>query len=123
MANKRIDSDKRALILAALCERMAINSVCRMFKVGKHAVMRVIQETGKACEDWHNRNVRGVAVSMVEIDEQWAYVHTHKERMTKEEKQQHPERGDCWLWAGIDPESKMILSWRTGKRSSAADYQ
>lgn len=120
MANKRIDSSKRALILAALCEGMAINSVCRMFKVGKHAVLRVIQETGEACEDWHNRNFRGLSVARLELDEQWAYVHTHKERMTREERMENPERGDCWLWASIDPESKAIINWRTGKRTSAA---
>jgi IS1 family transposase len=120
MANKRIDSGKRALILAALCEGTALNSICRMFKVGKHAVLRVIDETGEACEDWHNRNFRGLSVKRLELDEQWAYVHTHKERMTKEQKMEHPDRGDCWLWASIDPESKAIINWRTGKRTSRA---
>lgn len=117
MANKRIDSSKQALILAALCEGMAINSVCRMFKVGKHAVLRVIEETGKACEDWHNRHFRNLRVERLELDEQWAYVHTHKERMSKEDRKQNPDRGDCWLWASIDPDSKAIVNWRTGKRT------
>lgn len=120
MANKRINSDKRALILAALCEGMAINSVCRMFKVGKHAVLRVIQETGEACEDWHNRHFRDLSVARLELDEQWAYVHTHKERMTADERRENPERGDCWLWASIDADTKAIINWRTGKRTSAA---
>jgi IS1 family transposase len=120
MANKRIESSKQALILAALCEGMAINSVCRMFKVGKHAVLRVIQETGEACEDWHNRHFRNLSIERLELDEQWAYVHTHKERMTREQRMQNPERGDCWLWASIDPDSKVIVNWRTGKRTSFA---
>lgn len=120
MANQRIDSSKRALILAALCEGIAINSVCRMFKVGKHAVLRVIQETGEACEDWHNTHFRSLSVARLELDEQWAYVHTHKERMSKEERMQNPERGDCWLWASIDADSKAIVNWRTGKRTKAA---
>lgn len=63
MANARLDSSKQALILAALCEGMAINSVCRMFKVGKQAVMRILEETGKACEDWHNRHFRDLRVT------------------------------------------------------------
>lgn len=120
MANKRIDSSKRALILAALAEGMAINSICRMFKTGKHAVLRVIQETGEACEDWHNRHFRNLRVNRLELDEQWAYVHTHKERMTREERMQNPERGDCWLWASIDPDSKAIINWRSGKRTAKA---
>jgi IS1 family transposase len=91
-----------------------------MFKVGKHAVLRVIQETGAACEDWHNRHFRALTVARLELDEQWAYVHTHKERMSREERMQNPERGDCWLWASIDADSKAIINWRTGKRTSAA---
>src|SRR5689334_14665587 len=114
MANKRIPSAKRAAIIAALCEGMAINSVIRLFKVGKPAVMRLIEETGAACEDWHDKHFRGLTIARLECDEQWNYIHTHRERMTKETKKAHPERGDCWLWAAIDPESKAIISWRTG---------
>ena len=72
MANKRIDSDKRALMLATLCEGMAINSVYRTFKVGKRAVLRVIRETREACEDWHNRHFRDLKVARLELDEHWA---------------------------------------------------
>jgi len=120
MANKRLDPSKQALVLAALCEGMAINSVCRLFKVGNHAVLRVIEETGAACEDWHNRHFRELPLTRLELDEQWAYVHTHRERMSREQRAQHPERGDCWLWASLDPNSKAIISWRTGKRTAFA---
>lgn len=120
MPAARLSTDKRALILAALCEGSAINSVCRMFKVGKHAVLRLIEETGLACEDYHNRVFRGLEIARLELDEQWGFVHTHKERMSKAQKQARPDRGDCWLWAGIDPESKAVISWRTGKRTVMA---
>lgn len=120
MANKRIENNKQALILAALCEGIAINSVCRMFKVGKHAVLRLIQETGEACEDWHNRHFRNLSIERLELDEQWSYVHTHKERMSREQKMKNPDRGDCWLWASIDADSKAIINWQTGKRTSTA---
>lgn len=122
MANQRVSKDKRAAIISVLCEGMAINSVCRAFKVGKHAVLRLIEETGKACEDWHNRHFRGLSVARIELDEQWSWVHTHRERMTHEEKMRNPERGDAWLWASIDPESKAIVNWRTGKRGRAAAH-
>lgn len=120
MANNRVPASKRALILAAMCEGMAINSICRMFKTGKHTVLRVIQETGEACEDWHNTHFRDLTIARLELDEQWAYVHTHKERMTLEQKQANPDRGDCWLWAALDADTKAIVSWRTGKRTSDA---
>jgi len=95
MANSRISKDKRALILAALAEGVAINSLVRMFGVGKPNLLRFLNETGKACEDWHNRNFRNLPVSRIECDEQWAYVHTHKERLTKTEKDDAPWKGDA----------------------------
>ena len=107
---------KRALVLSALVEGTAVNSICRMFKVGKPNVLRFLNETGKACEDWHNRHFRGLAVSRIEADEQWAYVHTHRERLTHEDKMRYPNRGDAWLWVALDPASKAVLSWVTGKR-------
>ena len=112
----RIPVNKRALILATICEGVAVNSVVRMFKVGTPNVLRFLREVGRACEDWHNRNFRNLTVEWLELDEQWAYVHTHRERMSKEDKAEHPDRGDCWLWASIDPDSKAIINWRTGKR-------
>ncbi len=82
----RIPAAKRAVILAAICEGVAVNSLVRMFKVGKPNVLRFLREVGRACEDWHNRNFRNLSVERLELDEQWAYVHTHKERMSAKRK-------------------------------------
>lgn len=118
--NHRITTEKRAMILTAICEGLALNSACRMFKASKPNVLRLLREVGEACEDWHNRHFRNLTVARLELDEQWSYIHTHKERMTKTEKAQHPERGDAWLWASIDADSKAIINWTTGKRTATA---
>ncbi|MDF1811418.1 MAG: hypothetical protein P1V20_04370 [Verrucomicrobiales bacterium] len=55
-------------------------------------------------------------MNRLELDEQWSYVHTHKERLSKKEKQIDPKKGDCWLWAALDADSKAIVSWHVGKR-------
>lgn len=69
MAHHRIPTNKRALILATICEGVAVNSVVRMFKVGKPNVLRFLREVGRACEDWHNRNFRNLTVERLELDE------------------------------------------------------
>lgn len=118
MAFQRIPKAKRAAIIASMCEGMAINSICRVYSVGKHAVLRVIEETGEACQDWHDKHFRNLTVERLELDEQWSYIHTHRERMSKDDKASHPERGDSWLWAGIDADSKAIVQWQTSKRGT-----
>lgn len=54
------DSPKksRVLVLAAICEGMPVNATARMFRVGKHAVLRVIRETSEAFADYMDKNFR-----------------------------------------------------------------
>lgn len=113
MANKRLSKEKQALVLAALCEGTPINAVARMFRVGKHAVLRVIRETGEAFADYMDKNLRDLPCERIELDEQWQYVGCHAGRMIEPEK----ERGDFWLWAAIDADTKLVFSHRVGKRN------
>jgi len=70
MANKRLSNEKQALLLAALCEGAPIRACCRMFKVGKNTIHRVICETGEAFADYMDRNFRDLPCIRIEMDEQ-----------------------------------------------------
>jgi len=115
MANKRLPKDKRALVLSALCEGTPINAVCRMFRVGKNSVLRVIAETGEAFADYMDRNFRDLPCQRIEMDEQWQYVGCHGQRMGAKE----PGKGDFWLWAVIDADTKLVFSHLVGSRKNA----
>src|SRR5947208_16358522 len=117
--NKRLSKEKQTLVLAALCEGTPINAVARMFRVGKHAVVRVIRETGAAFADYMDQNFRDLPCERIELDEQWQYVGCHAGRMVAPEK----ERGDFWLWACIDADTKLVLSHRVGKRDWSTGYR
>lgn len=97
---------------------MPINAVTRMFGVGKHAVLRVIRETGEAFADYMDKNLRDLSCLRIEMDEQWQYVGCHQGRMAQKEK----ERGDFWLWAAIDPDTKLVMSHLIGKRDSQTGW-
>ena len=112
MPKPRLSKPKRALILAALCEGTPINAVTRMFNTGKHAVLRVIEESGEALAHYMRENFRDLPVQRIEMDEQWQYVHTHGQRM---EKKEHG-KGDYWLWAAIDPDTKLVFSHLIARR-------
>jgi len=112
--NKRLSKEKQALILAALCEGAPIRAVVRMFRVDDETVMRVIKETGEAFADYMDANFRDLPCSRIEMDEQWQYVGCHSGRMVKPEK----GKGDFWLWACIDADTKLVFSHRVGKRDN-----
>ena len=119
MANHRISKEKRALILAAMREGTPINGVCRMFGVAKESVLRVIAETGEALADYMDRNFRDLSCQRIEMDEQWQYVGIHGQRMERKE----PTRGDFWLWACIDSDTKLVLSHSVARRTwNAGEY-
>lgn len=113
MANKRLSKNKQALVLAALCEGTPIEAVARMFGIGTNTITRVIRETGEAFADYMDREFRDLSCSRIEMDEQWQFVGAHAGRMAKNDK---TERGDYWLWACIDADTKLVFSHRIGKR-------
>jgi IS1 family transposase len=119
MANKRLSKEKQVLVLAAICEGMPINACARMFHVGKHAVLRLIRETGEAFADYMDKEFRDLSCTRIEMDEQWQYVGIHQSRMNAPEK----ERGDFWLWACVDADSKLILSHLVGRRDADAGWR
>jgi IS1 family transposase len=112
MANKRQSKEKRALILAALCEGTPMRAVARMFKTDKKRVARVIRETGEAFADYMDRNFRDLPCIRIEMDEQWQYVGAHGSRLINPEK----DRGDFWLWCCLDSDTKLVFSHKVGKR-------
>lgn len=116
MAFQRITPAKRAMALELLSEGMTVNGICRVLKIGKVNYLRFMLETAAACEAWHDKHFRGIKVDRLSLDEQWSWIRIHKERMTPEQKRDNPTHGDSWFWISIDPKSKAIINWKTGKR-------
>jgi IS1 family transposase len=117
--NKRLSKEKQALVLAALCEGTPIRACARMFKVGKDTIHRVICETGAAFADYMDAEFRDLPCARIEMDEQWQYVGCHAGRMPKPTTvygKRDKTRGDFWLWACIDADTKLVFSHRIGKR-------
>lgn len=119
MARPRLSKEKQTLVLMALCEGMPIRACARMYKVGKNTIHRVICETGEAFADYMDKELRDLPCLRIELDEQWQYVGCHASRMQKKE----AGRGDFWLWACIDADTKLIFSHRVGKRDWSTGYQ
>ena len=90
--NKRISKEKQALVLAALCEGTPINAVARIFRVGKHSVLRVIRETGEAFADYMDQNFRDLPCQRIEMG-------------------QHPHEYDTNWWKfSLEAEEKKLAN-------------
>jgi IS1 family transposase len=112
----QLNTAKRCQIISALVEGNSINATCRMLGVGKHTVLRLLEDAGYACTAYHNANVRNLRVSRIQCDEIWSFCYA-KERNVPEDLK-GTGAGDIWTWTAIDADSKLILSYLCGGRDA-----
>jgi IS1 family transposase len=112
----RLSTAKRAQVVAALVEGNSINAIVRMTGVAKHTVLKLIEDMGCACAEYHHRNVRGLKVRRLQADEIWAFCGAKAKNFTLEKKAQG--WGDVWTWTVIDADTKLCVSYLVGGRST-----
>lgn len=108
----RLKTDKRTQVIAALVEGVSINAITRMTGVSKVTILRLLEQMGCACAEYHNRAVRNLKVRRVQCDEIWAFVYAKQKNVTEE--QMAKGAGDCWTWTAIDADTKLIISYALG---------
>lgn len=113
----QLSTTRRAQIIAALVEGNSINSTCRMLGVGKHTVLRLLEDAGRACAAFHDDHVRRVRSQRIQCDEIWSFVGAKMKNVTEE--QDKMGWGDVWTWTALDADSKLIASYLVGQRGPA----
>lgn len=112
----RLSITKRSQVVSALVEGNSINAIVRMTGVAKHTILKLIEDMGCACAEYHHRNVRGLRVRRLQCDEIWAFCGAKAKNVTPEQKQ--AGWGDVWTWTGIDADTKLCVSYLVGGRST-----
>jgi IS1 family transposase len=110
----QLNSTERAQVVRALVEGNSIRSICRMYKVGKNTVARLLVQLGKACSDYQSDVLRNLPCMVVQVDELWSFVGCKEKRTTPDKKADG--QGDCWTWTALDADSKLMITWHMGGR-------
>jgi len=71
-----------------------------MLEVGKHTVLRLLEDAGCACAAYHDVMVRGLQSRRIQCDEIWAFVYGKDKNLTME--QVKAGAGSVWTWTAID---------------------
>ena len=114
----RLTRDERAQILHLLCEGSSIRAVTRLTGASKNTVIKLMIEAGKACADYHDKHVRNVKARRIQCDEIWSFCYA-KEKNVRHAKAAPDGAGNVWTWTALDADSKLIVSWWVGDRSSS----
>jgi IS1 family transposase len=109
-----LSKEKQELAISALIEGASIRSVERMTGIHRDTIMRLMLRVGQNCERLLDETMRGLSCKYIELDEIWCYVGKKQRHLKKTD---NPlELGDQWVFVAIDAESKLIPSYKIGKR-------
>ena len=109
----RIETQKVNDVVRLLCEGVGVRATSRLTGLHKHTVLSIVETIGKKCARFHDANVRNVPTVNVETDELYSYVYCKQER----NKTADPERGEQYTFLSFCRDSKLVISFYTGKRT------
>ncbi len=113
----RLDTKRRAQIVAALVEGNSVRATCRMTGADKGAVLKLLVELGAACEKYQDVTLRNLKLTWIQCDEIWEFVYA-KAKNVPEGHAGEWGFGDVWTWVAMDADSKLVPSWGVGRRDA-----
>ena len=105
---------RRTLLMSLLLEGTSMRAASRVVGVSINTVTKLLADIGDASQAFHDRHVRGVRSSRIELDEIWSFNYTRTQRLHKA-KAPPPEAGDIWTWTALDPDSRLTVAWAVGR--------
>jgi IS1 family transposase len=106
--------EKRLCVLAALVDGNSVRATSRMTEVHQDTISRFALSMGTGAQHLHDRLVRDLSCTLIEVDEQWSYVQKKQARV--DPVKDSPDHGDAWTWVAIDRNSRLAVAFYVGKR-------
>lgn len=111
----KLPIEKRAQIIALLCEGSSMRSISRVADVSINTVTKLLIDAGTVCAAYHDQYVRNLKSKRVQCDEIWSFCYS-KEKNVASAKAAPDGAGDLWTWTALDADTKLIISWGIGDR-------
>lgn len=115
MANV-LPTEKQIAIISALAEGSSIRSIERMTGIHRDTIMRLGVRVGNGCAKVLDAKMRDLSCQQLQLDEIWGFI-GKKQRHTRFD--DDPTIGDVWTFCAIDADTKLVPSFKVGKRDAA----
>ena len=115
MANV-LSKDKQIAVISALAEGSSIRSIERMTGINRNTIMNLGVRVGRGCTVLLDAKMRDLPCNYLQFDEVWGFI-GKKERHVRPD--DDPQFGDVWTFCAIDAETKLVPSFKCGKRTLA----
>jgi transposase-like protein/IS1 family transposase len=106
--------DKAAKAIELLVEGCSVSTVERVTGLHHTTILSLLVFVGDKCERLLEGRIHNLPVSDVQCDEIWGYVGCKEKKNVSGD----PMRGDAYCFVAIERNSKIILTWHLGRRSS-----
>ncbi len=106
----------RTQIINLLVEGNSLRATARITGVSRNTVDKLLFQVGKVCQEFQNKQIVNLKTKRCQLDEIWTFVGAKEKNVTPEMKEEG--MGNIWTWTALDADSKMIVSWYVGDRSS-----
>lgn len=113
----RITSEKRQAVIASLVEGNSIRATVRMTGVAKATVTKLLVDMGTVCSIYQDRFMRDLPCERIQCDEIWAFCYAKAKNVPKDKKGEFGY-GDVWTFVAIDPDTKLVPTYRIGSRGT-----
>lgn len=118
----KLDTKRRAQVIASLVEGNSIRATVRMTGVAKNTIVKLLEEIGAACADYQDKAFNNLPCQRLQCDEIWSFVGA-KAKNVPNDKQGEFGYGDVWTWVAIDADTKLVPCWHVGRRDAQAAYE
>jgi hypothetical protein len=116
----RVAPEQLVWAVGALAEGLGIRAVARVFEVDPHTVLVWLIEVAGHAAAFSRHFLHDVHVSQIQLDELFTLLSTVKaDEVSEVEAVERLSRSPHWVWAAIDPVTKLLLTIDVGERTLA----
>jgi IS1 family transposase len=115
MANV-LPMEKKVAVISALAEGTGIRQTERITGVNRETIMYLGVRVGKGCQALLDQKMRDLPCRHLQFDEIWGFIGKKERHLRPDD---DPTLGDVWTFCAIDSDTKIVPSFKVGKRNGA----
>src|ERR1051326_4779375 len=112
MANV-LPREKQIAVIAALAEGSSIRTIERITRINRNTIMNLGVRVGQGCAKILDAKMRDLTCHFLQFDEIWGFIGKKEKHLLPED---DPTLGDVWTFCAVDAETKLMPSFKVGKR-------
>src|SRR6266446_5167238 len=108
-----LNKDEQIAVISGLAEGASMRALTRMTGIHRDTICRLAVRVGQGCAALLDSKMRNLDCHFLQLDEIWGFIGKKQKHLTVND---DPTKGDVWTFCAIDSETKIVPSFKVGKR-------